>query len=201
MKKKKLGMTLASLVLVGLIGIGATLAYFTDQDSATNVITMGHVDIELTEPNFEGGIDGGEIKDVTPNQTIVKDPTITVKADSESAYLRAKVEFDGLTDEQIEQLLPNISFRDEWKLSTDGYYYFQYAVGKAEVDQKFVLFDTVKIPETWGNEVANTSFDIIVTAEAIQADNFKPTRDDNGVITEWTYEDGKPITAETYKAK
>ena len=40
MNKKKLLTMVLALVLIGAVGVGATLAYFTDNDSATNVVTM-----------------------------------------------------------------------------------------------------------------------------------------------------------------
>ena len=45
MKKKSIITMVAALAFVGAIGVGSTLAYFTDNDAATNVVTMGHVDI------------------------------------------------------------------------------------------------------------------------------------------------------------
>lgn len=200
MNRKKLLVLLTSLTLVAAVGIGATLAYFTDSDAATNVITMGHVDVELDEPNFdtEDGEDDKTIEDVTPGQEIVKDPTITVKEGSEDAYIRAKIEMTGLTDEQAAELLANINIdTTKWYLGTDGYYYYN-AVVKA--GESAVLFDKVVIPENWGNEVADLTFEIIVSAEAIQADNFEPAMD-NGMITAWEDSEGNPITAETYEVK
>ena len=52
MNKKKLIPLLSAVALVGVIGVGSTLAYFTDNDAANNVVTMGHVNIELDEPEF-----------------------------------------------------------------------------------------------------------------------------------------------------
>lgn len=211
MNKKKVLTLVAALALVGAVGIGATLAYFTDSDAETNVITMGHVDIDLDEPEFDKPVDDpstpdvdesqeekdNTIEDITPGQTIVKDPTITVAEDSEDAYVRASIAFTGLTDEQAAELLANINVDDTvWYLGADGYYYYNAVVAAG---QSVVLFDTVVIPETWGNEVADLTFTIDVAAEAIQADNFEPTVDENGMITAWTYSDGTAITAETYK--
>ena len=108
MKKKKITTLVASLALVGAVAFGATLAYFTDSDNATNTITMGHVDIDLTEPNYPGGEEGGKIENVVPNQNIVKDPTITLVEGSEDAYVRAKIEykFDGqdMPEEMVKEL-------------------------------------------------------------------------------------------------
>lgn len=195
MKNKKLKTLVGSLALVGAIAVGATLAYFTDSQEAVNTITMGHVDIDLEEPNFP---DDKEIDDVTPNQEITKDPTIIVKADSEDMYLRAKIEltgFDGIkdADKHKEELLDQINIQPGWNLAADGYYYFKYVVGKTNVDQSIVFFDKVTIPANWGNEVADLTFNINVTAEAIQADNFTPETDDNGNIVGWNN-----VTPETY---
>ena len=50
MKKRNLLISILSLALVCIIGIGATLAYFTDEtEIKTNVFTTGKVDIGLTD--------------------------------------------------------------------------------------------------------------------------------------------------------
>ena len=192
MKNKKLGTLVASLALVAALGVGATLAYFTDSDTALNTITMGKVDIDLDEPNFDPGDDDDTIENIKPGQQIVKDPTITVKAGSEAAYLRALITYEGLTPEQEKQLEANIAIQDGWVKSSDGYYYFQNVVNKSDVDQEIVFFNKVTIPTEWGNEMAEETFKIDVQAEAIQADNFTPDTD-NGVIKGWN-----GVTAETY---
>ena len=194
MNKKKLIPLLSAVALVAVIGVGSTLAYFTDNDSANNVVTMGHVNIELDEPEFSAENENNTITNVVPNQTITKDPTITVVAGSESCYLRAKIEVTKLSDDQVADLLDNTNIGEDWILAEDGYYYYQNAVSKADQDQTVELFDTVVIPAEWGNEVADMTFEINVTAEAIQADNFTPETDEAGVINGWN-----DITAETYE--
>lgn len=202
MNKKKILVMLSAVTLVAVIGIGATLAYFTDKDAATNVITMGHVDIDLDEPNFDPTPDGekdNKIEDIVPGQEIVKDPTITVAEDSQDAYIRAKIEFsDNLSAEQQADLLEgiNVDFT-VWFLGADGYYYYKDVVSAGN---KVVLFDTVVIPEKWGNEVADVTFEINISAEAIQADYFEPERNGDGMIIAWKYSDDTPITAENYVA-
>lgn len=201
MKKRKVISLVAAVAVVAALGIGATLAYFTDQAEQTNVITMGHVDIDLEEPRFSEENEDNTITNVVPNQEITKDPTVVVAADSESAYLRVKLVFGGLTEDQIAELLPGMDINAaKWVLSTDGYYYYQSKITKAGAEQRVPVFTTVHIPETWGNEVADTSFTINIKAEAIQADNFTPTTNDGGKIIGWNYSDGTAITAENYTA-
>lgn len=198
MNKRKLLTVTAALALIGVVGIGATLAYFTDEADAKNTITMGHVDIDIDEPNFP---EDKKIENVVPGDVITKDPTITVADDSKSAYIRAKVVLDDeLSDAQKSALLQNINIdTTKWYLNTDDGYYYYNAIVSAGDSVK--LFDTVVIPETWGNEVADMSFTIDVFAEAIQSDNFTPTVDSvTGMITKWTDKNNNPITAETYVA-
>lgn len=194
MKNKKITTLVASLALVAALGIGATLAYFSDSDEAVNTITMGKIDMDLEEPKFDPDGDGeGEIDDVDPGDSVYKDPTIIVKAGSEDAYLRAKITYEGLTDEKIEQLEAGITFSNGWVKSTDGYYYYQFKVEKdSEKNQTIPFFTEVKIPFEW-NDMADKTFKINVNAEAIQANHLVLSKDENDNINGWNDPDGLPI--------
>lgn len=202
MKGNRIALFSLSLAAVAAIGTGATLAYFTDSASAENVITMGHVDIEVTEPGFH--YENNTITNVVPNQVIVKDPTITVDEESEDCYVRAKITMEGLTEKQQEQLLAGINVNadekaenNKWFPGADGYYYYN---EKLTAEDSVKLFTKVTIPENWGNEVVDSSFQIVVSAEAVQADNFEPAVDEvSGMISAWIYGDRTPVTAETYR--
>lgn len=189
MKKKSIVSLVFAVALVAVIGVGSTLAYFTDSAEANNVITTGHVDIDLEEPIFDENTDGEKkIEHVVPNQEIVKDPTVIVKAGSEACYIRTKIEITGL--EELEgknaELIEAITFCDGWVLSTDGYYYYQTPIEKnAEKDQEVQFFEKVTIPASWGNEVADVTIEINVSAEAVQADYFEPTTNADSVIIGW----------------
>lgn len=191
MRNKKLITMVASLALVAVVGIGATLAYFTDRDEATNVITMGHVDIDLEEPNFPGGPEGGEIENVVPGDEITKDPTVTVQEGSEDAYIRVKLNIVSddvdFPAEYLAQLLAKnadgtykyLNIDTTVWAEADGYFYYNQVV---KAGQQVVLFDTVTIPAEWNNTVADKSFKIEITAEAIQADNVTPVEKDNMIV-------------------
>lgn len=202
MKGNRIALFSLSLAAVAAIGTGATLAYFTDSASAENVITMGHVDIEVTEPGFH--YENNTITNVVPNQVIVKDPTITVDEESEDCYVRAKITMEGLTEKQQKQLLAGINVNadekaenNKWFPGSDGYYYYN---EKLKAEDSVKLFTKVTIPENWGNEVVDSSFQIVVSAEAVQADNFEPAVDEvSGMISAWIYGDRTPVTVETYR--
>jgi predicted ribosomally synthesized peptide with SipW-like signal peptide len=85
MKKKSILTIVLSLVLVGVISVGATMAYLTSMtDIKVNTFTIGDVKIQLDEPKWDA-------KDAShnfvPGVTLPKDPTVTVKANSEDCYV------------------------------------------------------------------------------------------------------------------
>lgn len=169
MNKKSLITMLVALCLVGAVGVGATLAYFTDKTDVSNKVTMGHVDIDLFETqNGDETAEGLEFKNIVPGDTLEKDPTVRVAGDSEDCFVRVKVEFTGfaLTDADKAALLDDID-TDVWTY-VDGYYYHN---AKMTAEEEAKLFEEVKIPTTWGNAYADAAFEINVYAEAIQADN------------------------------
>lgn len=100
MKKttKVLLCALCAAVLIAMSVMG-TLAYLIDEEEVVNTFTVGNVDISLDEAEVdENGVpvegadrvDGNEYH-LIPGQTYVKDPTITMAAGSEEAYVRMLV--------------------------------------------------------------------------------------------------------------
>lgn len=172
MKKKIIAVCLI-VAMAAIAVVGGTLAWFTDDEVATNTFTVGNVDITLTEPNWTstGSQDAPE---VYPGEPLAKDPT--VKNDGANpCFVRIKVT-------GLDCLAPasNITYRtdyvpgklgDNWVLHTDGYFYYNkvLAVG-ATTD---ALFDQIVIPTDLENGNAESEFDVVVTAEAVQAQGAK----------------------------
>lgn len=199
MKNRKKATLVCSAALVGVIGIGATLAYFTDSDEATNVVNMGHVDISLNEAsrNSDGkvadetiGGEGMKFYDIMPGDTLSKNPFIVVEPDSQDAYVRMKMEITAnegsdITEADLEELETRLSSQiirgTDWAYKAGYYYYNERLSAGDEVD----FFQTVTIPETWKNNTADDTFTIKLTAEAIQAENITPERGSDGHITGW----------------
>lgn len=98
-KKSKIALLALCAVFLVAASIIGTVAYLTDTDSAVNTFTVGNVDITLDEAavNPDGtvieGADrvSGNEYHLIPGQTYTKDPTVTVKADSEESYVRMLV--------------------------------------------------------------------------------------------------------------
>lgn len=96
MKKKTVAFVLA-MVLVFAVTVGVTVAYLTDKtDTIENTFTVGKVEIDLKE-TFNTDADNDGTKDcwkmqLIPGTSAKKDPTVTVKANSEKCYLFVKFE-------------------------------------------------------------------------------------------------------------
>lgn len=96
--KKKVALTAAAVALVGTLAVGGTLAWFTDTETATNVVTMGKVDILLKE---DGGTDdnkvtspeGLEYKNVMPGDKFQK--AVSIENKGNDAYVRVKIVVSG----------------------------------------------------------------------------------------------------------
>ena len=95
---KKIITALVCIVALLAVTVAGTIAYLTDEDTVVNTFTVGKVDITLNEsPVDEDGkaITGDNVERVKANEYHLipgmeydKDPTITVKAGSENAYVR-----------------------------------------------------------------------------------------------------------------
>jgi len=122
MKKKRT--IIASVVLLLVLVIGGLIAYFTDTETATNVFTIGDVDITLTEPHWDT-TDGNSnnvpdsAEGRTPGQIITKDPTIE-NTGSNPAYVFAKVDIPCTTGENPDLELFTYTVNSGWYLMTNG---------------------------------------------------------------------------------
>ena len=72
MNKRKILLLASILVMVAILGVGGTLAYFTADDTATNTITVGNVKIDLEEPSWNEE----NAEDSYPGQVLPKDPEV-----------------------------------------------------------------------------------------------------------------------------
>lgn len=94
--KKKLTTVLA-IVLVVALSVAGTYAYLTAKTAqVVNTFTVGNVNIDLTE-TWNTDTDGNGTNDcwkmqLIPGTSAKKDPTVTVKANSEKCYLFVKFE-------------------------------------------------------------------------------------------------------------
>lgn len=180
--KKKITI-LAVLVMCLAILASGTIAYFTAEDQAHNVITSGGVDIEIEEwqQTDEGLVPypKDDPIDVMPGVTVSKIATIkNIEAD---AYIRAK--FDvviiredktvmELSPEELASIISLTMNGEDW-LRKDGdneWWYYANAVTVGKSTEAFfneVVFDGPNMT----NEYQNCTVEITVTAQAVQKAN------------------------------
>lgn len=199
MSKRKVVTLVCSLALIGAMGVGATLAYFTDSAEVGNVIAMSHVDIKLAE-TIDGETEalteeGLSFEKVLPGQTVEKDPTVYVQDGSADCYVRMAVEVSAeegstITAEDLDKLETALNayiLEDEyWYYNAEDEYYY-YALRLSEGGSA-LLFDKVTIPGAWKNNTADQKFSIVISAEAIQADYTEDIivlSEDEANVIEW----------------
>lgn len=93
---RKVLLMCTAAVLVAAISVGVTLAYLTAQTATkTNEFrTLGAIDAELQETNYDGDPTGNTAYSFTPGQTVPKNPTIDNNSPNDKEiYVGAKVTF------------------------------------------------------------------------------------------------------------
>ena len=192
MKLKALVLALL-LVVLGSISIG-TLAYFTADTTAHNVITSGGVEIELVETTIQ---DGAEIPFPKEGLTGIMpgvDASKIVKVENtgaSAAWIRVKLEkvvtlADGTRGDKLpdgtDAVTYEISNPEMWLTKegdTEGWYYYKDPVPANQGEDSFTetILETVKFSPKMGNEYQSKSetectvAEVIVSAQAVQVAN------------------------------
>lgn len=168
MKKKTLALVLALTLLVAGV-VGGTLAWLTDQTAEVkNTFTVGDINIGLTETTTD--------YKMVPGNTIAKDPTVTVKAESEACWLFVKV-----TESENLDTFITYAIAEGWTELQDGVYYRE--VPASNVDQTFSVLkgDAVTVKDTvtkamlTAKDFANPT--LTFKAYAVQKDNVASASD------------------------
>ena len=219
MKKTKIFTLMLCTVLLSVGTVLGTLAYLTSRDSVTNTFTVGKVKIELHETKTDEN--GNPVYDesacpaegctedqvlhttegnnyhVVPGETYLKDPTVTVKADSEASYVRMVMTVHNASAVQAiidadNNLTDYADLFAGW--DTEAWVYtgfvtdaeantisfeFRYkeeVAGAAQDTELPALFTELVVPGSVTNEqleaLYNGQFKVVVEAHAIQSATF-----------------------------
>lgn len=200
---KKGGMLLlASAVLItGAVGVSA---YFSDSEQSVNTFTVGKISIEHQEEEWDR-LPESEKKNITPNQTIVKDPKVANTGEN-AAYVFQAVQvpcqelytanLDGTKNDKALVDLFRYVIKDGWTLLdtkdvlTDGVFtahQYIYGYGDAQNctilqagDTTPTLFDSVTMANVLeGQGLESTEMNIVIDAYGIQTTNLG----DSGSVT------------------
>ena len=169
MKRKILILSVLAICIATLAA--GTIAFFTAEGKAHNVITTGGVeiavqewaDVEKTKP-FE------DLTGVMPNTTVTKIAEIKNTGASD-AWVRVKVEKniklqgEGTPDTGLVELTLNTT---DWT-EKDGYYYYINALKPGEVTEP--IFTKVTLDAAMGNKYQNATASVDVSAQAVQTAN------------------------------
>ncbi len=149
-----------------------TLAYYTSEGTAHNVITTGGIGIELHEWANEAKTEPFEdLTGVMPGVSATKIAEVENTGASE-AWIRVLVEKKvTLSDgSSVETDLISLDINDKaWTRGIDGYYYYNKALAPGETTEP--IFTAVTFAPEMGNEYQNSTATVDVTAQAVQTAN------------------------------
>lgn len=157
MKKKLIAMS--TVLLVALLMAGGSMAWFSAKaDEATNEFTLGTVKVKIVEEGFE------DLENVTAT---TYDKNVQVQSlGTKRTYVRVR-----LVPQWSDPSLPvsnvvlNLASPGDWKLHSDGYYYFQYYLTENQITSKVLESVTfTSLPP----EYEGASFTLKVVAEGVQ---------------------------------
>lgn len=170
--KKKIFVCAFIAVCLSIVAYGTT-AYFTYEDTATNIITTGNIKIDLQELAIPEG--GGEAipfedaMDVLPGMEVSK--IVQVKNVGEQpTWVRISVDKSILLAEgvlgQVDLSLVTYDLNTQYWIEKDGYYYYKEVLNPDKVTQP--LFTEVSFASNMGNMYQQSKAIIKVTAQATQ---------------------------------
>ena len=181
MKKKIL--VLAVIAISCSIVAYNSLAYFTTEATAHNVITANAVKIDIEEwkQTDEGLVSYPKKEPIQVMPGVAVSKIVTVKNNEADAYIRAQfdvvvmdpegkiMDLDSETLDSIIEVVPNKAYW-EVKEEEDGWYYYKDAVKTATASEPLfteVAFSGVNMT----NEYQNCTVEINVEAQAVQSKN------------------------------
>lgn len=172
MKKWKIVALCTVLACLSIVASG-TLAYFTAQETAHNVITTSGVAIQLHEFSDNGG-DGltpwKDVEGVMPGAEISKIVTVENTGASD-VWVRIKVDKTILLANQDKgnPEVMKLDINPEFWTEQDGYYYYKSPLAPGYSTRE--LFTTVTFDPEMGNEYQGSTAHIDVKADAVQVAN------------------------------
>jgi len=167
MKRKLLILSVLAICVATLAA--GTLAYFTSEGKAHNVITTGGVDIEVREwANDDKTEPFEDLTGVMPGTSATKIAEVANTGASE-AWIRVRVE----KDIRLSEIDPDVVALDidtvHWTDGEDGYFYYNEPVKPGEVTAP--IFTAVTFKPEMGNEYQNATATVDVSAQAVQTAN------------------------------
>ena len=181
MKKKIFSVALV-VCCTAVMAFGGTMAYFTADDVAHNVITSGKIDIDLVEKVVVDSATGDAevvedffVEGVMPGQEVSKIVLVENEQYAEDAWIRVNITktivlADGTAgDAALLEIEPNTT---DWtaREEADGTWYYYNKPLSAE-EETVPLMENVVFSVKAGNEYQEAKAEIFVLAQAVQVKN------------------------------
>ncbi|MBE6677848.1 MAG: hypothetical protein E7597_03535 [Ruminococcaceae bacterium] len=172
-KSKRRILSLSILILMLSVLSYGTYAFFASDDIATNVITMGNIDITIVEQSDDGTgvlVPFEDVVGVMPGESVSKIVRIQNVAEN-AAWVRIKVDTTlALADGELSNnthILMDIDYNtNDWEYR-EGYWYYPHPLEAGAVTPP--LFTKVVFAgEEMGNEYKKAQAEIDVYAQATQ---------------------------------
>lgn len=177
MKKKILNVAVI-VICLAILSTG-TIAYFTAEDTAKNVITSGGIGVEIVEQQMvDGELQPYPTQPVEIMPATVVSKIVTVKSTEQPAWIRANFavtvydvngEKMDVSAEELAEVIIIEPDGESWTYS-DGWWYYNASVKDGEATTP--LFEEVRFAgEEMGNEYQNCTVEIAVNAQGVQKAN------------------------------
>ena len=198
MNKRRILAIAMSLCIVAILAVGASLAYFTDTDKATNTFTTGKVDITLVE---EFTAQSKLLPGTNKTNNVKKVVTVKNDNDSESSYVRVHI---ALPSAAVDQDLNAYNDILHWNFKSEDY-----AAGKWSFQKTFTTESGCQGDGRENQNVYNTTIDgedytvwVVTYRTALKAGETTDGAAMTQVYMDWRTEttDGKIYTKANYNA-
>lgn len=170
MKRKLLILSVVAICIATLAA--GSLAYFTAEGKAHNVITTGGVKIAVQEwADEEKKTPFEDLEGIMPGVEVTKIAEIKNTGASD-AWVRVQITKniqlagDGTANTALVELNLNLT---DWTQGEDGYLYYNKALKPGEVTAP--IFTAVTFNVTMGNEYQNAAATVDIAAQAVQTAN------------------------------
>lgn len=166
--RRKIMAVCVILCCLAIIAAGS-LAYFTAEETAYNVITTGSVEMKLVEQKKDGS-PFEDVLGVMPGESV--DKIVFIRNDGTAAFfvriaLENTVTVDG-KELDFDKYI-SMDLNDEDWTYQNGYYYYNRALKPGE--KTVPLFTKVSFAAKMDNHYQNARVEIDVTAQAVQSAN------------------------------
>ena len=174
-RRKRRFVLCAMITIIVSLFVNATLAYFTTENRARNVITTGSIQVDLIEEVAGGDRYPTEPQKIMPGSEISKIAYLQAGDESQPAYVRMKyvitIEVGGQvmehTEDELAEIITIAPASDNWEKGADGWYYYNTAIAAGATTDP--LFEEVTFSgPNMDNRYQNATITIDVLAQAVQ---------------------------------